>query len=164
MTRAEFLKKIFNTGLLVSVPPAVILSAVEQEQYTWTEDATPVFMYKAHIRGFQYYDGPKYLNQIKPKEQLDLVREHDNEHDEFATAVYWETRKLGYLPREDNLIMANLLDQGILLRCTAEEVHPDKEPWEACSVVVELLVPKNINFEKYLLEFQQMKKKNKITS
>ena len=134
MTRAEFIKKMFNTGLLVSIPPTVILSAAEKEQYSWTRDATPVFMYKANIRGFQYYDGPKYLNQIKQNEQLDLVREHDNEHDEFATAVYWEARKLGYLPREDNLIMANLIDQGILLRCTAEEVFPDKDPWEAFSV------------------------------
>lgn len=57
---------------------------------------------------------------------LRLLREPDNDYDARAVAVWTESgTKVGYVPRIDNQVLANLMDAGILPRASVQSVGDD---------------------------------------
>jgi len=100
---------------LLTLPPLELLAREEQDRMTWTKDAHHVFIYDAFVRGFRYHEGPQVIGRIQEHDDLDLVREHANELDPDAVAIYWQGHKLGYLPMGENRMLANLIDHGMLL-------------------------------------------------
>ncbi len=67
------------------------------------------------VAGFQYYAGEDLFPQLCPDQPLTLQRESNNHFDENAVALYWEDIQLGYLPRSDNVVIAQMMDWGELL-------------------------------------------------
>ena len=145
-TRLAFLKKLLGTGLLVSVPTMAVVGSKKKSTPT-----KPVFVLKAYLRGMRYYNAPQCVGNIKRYDSLDLVREPNNKHDKYAVAVYWKRKKLGYLPREDNKVVANLLDSGMPLKCTVKALRPDVSLWEGCLVEVSGLMTDEHFLEEQLL-------------
>ena len=98
--------------------------------------ARPVVL-RAAVRGHRYHDGPRVVHRLAPGDALHLVREPENEHDDSAVAVHWNGAQLGYLPREQNQVVATLLDQGVQLEAQLVQVDPARE-WDACALEVRL--------------------------
>ena len=70
---------------------------------------------------------------------LALVREPENPHDPDAIAIQLGNRKVGYIPRRHNVVLARLLDAGKCLRARVEQVvDPEASPWLDVQVVVEM--------------------------
>jgi hypothetical protein len=70
---------------------------------------------------------------------LALVREPENPHDPDAIAVHLGTRKVGYIPRRHNAVLARLLDAGKCVRARVEQVmDPEAAPWLDVQIVVEM--------------------------
>ena len=61
---------------------------------------------------------------------LKLVREPDNSHDGNAVAVYFHDDKLGYVPRGENGVVAQMIDRGEKLEATISRLTVDDDPWE----------------------------------
>ncbi|MDR2033566.1 MAG: HIRAN domain-containing protein [Helicobacteraceae bacterium] len=55
-----------------------------------------------HIAGFTYYDGAEVFYKLKIGTVLTLVAEPENQFDPYATAIYFQDHKLGYIPRDQN--------------------------------------------------------------
>ncbi len=68
------------------------------------------YLFKTHIAGFSYWNGPKVFEKLKIGSKLTMKREKDNFYDSYAVALYFENEKIGFLPREDNRIIAGFLD------------------------------------------------------
>ena len=115
MDRLTFLRSLLGSTSLLTVPPLELFAPEEQDRLAWTKEAHRIFIYDAFVRGFRHHQGPEVLPRIKDHDDLDLVREYDNAHDPDAVAIYWEGHKLGYLPMGENPVLANLIDQGMLL-------------------------------------------------
>lgn len=76
-------------------------------------------------------------HQLAQAPVLALVREPYNPHDPDAIAVHLGTRKIGYLPRRHNTVLARLLDAGICLRAHVTQVaDPEAAPWLTASSVI----------------------------
>ncbi len=90
------------------------------------------------IAGFQYYDGPQHLAAFRPGDQLTLVAEPGNPHDEFAVQIYRGRLMLGHVPRSDNRHISRLLLDGVELQGRIEAVCPDNPAWRAVRVGVYL--------------------------
>ncbi|MFZ3070529.1 MAG: HIRAN domain-containing protein [Anaerolineaceae bacterium] len=78
-----------------------------------TETAAQLFFQETPISGTYYHNlGERYLDFFF-WDPLVLVRERDNPHDPLAVAVLTpEGEKVGYIPRECNHKLAELMDQG----------------------------------------------------
>lgn len=150
MNRLAFLRTLIGSPALLTLPPLELMSPDQQDRMAWAKDCTHLHLYDAFVRGFQYHEGERVIRRIKEHDDLDLVREYDNEHDANAVAVYWEGHKLGYLPMGENIAVANLIDHGMLLAAYVLYTAPELEPRERCFVGVELLVPGNPGFDAYL--------------
>jgi len=63
------------------------------------------------IAGTMYYEALFVINQMKVGEKVDLKLE-DNIHDENAVAIYYEGKKLGYIPKNANYSISTILRAG----------------------------------------------------
>ncbi len=78
-------------------------------------DPKNILLLKSNVAGFRYYRGESVWAKIKPGDPVILKREPRNPYDRKAIALYWYDHKLGYIPRIENSVIANLLDQGASL-------------------------------------------------
>ncbi|MFK8056635.1 MAG: HIRAN domain-containing protein [Saprospiraceae bacterium] len=136
MDRLAFLSTTAEAGLLVTVAPP---ADEEQDEYA---EFFSLPIYRAYVRGLQHRELPEgYIDDLYAPEELDLVREPDNRHDRKATAVYHNGHKLGYLPREDNLLLGKLVRRGLPVECRLIGVQPDEDSQRQLAIEVALLYP-----------------------
>jgi hypothetical protein len=90
------------------------------------------------IAGYQYYDGAEIEDVLEADIPLCLVREKKNKYDEKAVAVHYRNYKLGFIPRNDNEVIANMLDQELALSAKVSFVDKENNVWERIWVEVEM--------------------------
>ena len=60
------------------------------------------------IAGIAYYEALFVIEELKVGTQLRLEPE-ENRYDEYAVAIYYEGKKLGYIPRSSNYSIGTIL-------------------------------------------------------
>ena len=76
-----------------------------------------IFLFDTYVAGTSHIEGMEELEpHLQPGDRLDFFREPDHQYD--AQAIVIKTAdgvKIGYVPRQDNVIFARLMDAGKLL-------------------------------------------------
>lgn len=86
-----------------------------------------------HIAGFTYYDGLEVIDHLTLGAVVTLKSEPENPYDPDAVAVYFEERKLGYVPQAKNSYISQLLyfgyEDSIETRINSCDVaaHPERQ-------------------------------------
>ena len=91
-----------------------------------------------YVAGFSYYQGGDVIARIAPGDVLLLKREPENLYDELAIEVYWNSHKLGYVPRIANVALSQLMDEGSRISACVGS-HKAKS-WQTLGLVVNLAV------------------------
>ena len=89
-----------------------------------------VLIQSSPLAGYQYHAGTEVWDQLKPGDELRLVREPDNVHDRNAVRVEWRGRQLGYLPRAENQAVAIELDRGSRVEARISRLREARNPWQ----------------------------------
>lgn len=91
-----------------------------------------------HIAGFGYWEGCLMFQALKVGTKLRLVREAENRFDPYAVAIYFKETKLGYVPRENNALICQLVDLGYrdIFDVRVQRLSPDAHPEKQVGVVV----------------------------
>ena len=100
-----------------------------------------ILLLHCHVAGTGYRDLDNIEPELAPGEELVLRREPDNAHDALAIRVQRsDGTLLGYVPRQNNEVLARLMDAGKLLvaRLTAKDWEDD---WLRLDVEVLLREP-----------------------
>lgn len=96
---------------LISVNPG-LLSVLSKGGISFNILPKDILVLETIVAGTSF----KKLRDIEPQlttiVKLVLVREPENEYDEFATALHFENNKIGYIPKECNEVIARLMDAG----------------------------------------------------
>lgn len=75
-----------------------------------------IYLFDSYIAGTTHLQDKTVLDIVKENDNLVLQRE-DNEFDSNAIMVLTEDKKkLGYIPKKDNIVFARLMDAGKLLK------------------------------------------------
>jgi len=106
MKRSSFIRQFSNIAGLAIATPAIALSKDHQD----------VCIYEGIIAGALYYEAEKIRGKLIIGDPLKLKREPTNHVDEWAIEIYWKSYKIGYISQIDNLVLANMMDDGIALR------------------------------------------------
>lgn len=77
--------------------------------------------------GYRHYQPNALLNSIQAGDTLSLKRQPDNPYDDKAIEVYWQERKIGYVPRHHNSALSRLMDEGN--RVTARVTGLERDHW-----------------------------------
>lgn len=91
-----------------------------------TVETSTVLIQESPLDRFEYHHGPRLWPQLQSGAALTLRREADHPNDARAVAVYWRDFKLGYVPQNENAVLAQLLDRGAALQAqisSLEDVH-----------------------------------------
>ncbi len=121
MNRRLLIKTLL--GLATSIPLGIKAASSLNAKGT-------VLLQESPLAGFQYYKGAVLWQQLREGQILRLVREKLNSFDERAVAVYWHDQKLGYLPRDENATVSQLLDRGENLAAENMRLKNSSNPWE----------------------------------
>ena len=76
-----------------------------------------IFLFDTHVAGTSHIEGIEELGpHLNIDDRLDFFREPDNRYDKEAIAIKTAGGvKIGYVPKQDNVIFARLMDAGKLL-------------------------------------------------
>jgi len=103
-----------------------------------TRIQSPLEVLDTYVAGLQHYQSLKIVHSMATGDLLELKREPDNQHDANAIAVYWQTKKIGYVPRVNNLALSRMMDKG--QQIAAEINWLDDHPWQPVGLVVRIWV------------------------
>lgn len=96
-----------------------------------------IYLFDSHVAGTTYIEGIEELEpHLNIDDRLNFYREPDNKHDPKAIVIKnADGVKIGYVPREDNVIFSRLMDAGKLLfgRITYKEM---KGKWLKISIKI----------------------------
>lgn len=153
MNRRDFLNQFAKTGLLVTASPLILAGSADEYAF---KGFHALSIYRSYVRGLQFRVLPEgYLSSLQPLTALDLLREPDNRHDRHAVAVYHDGTQLGYLPREDNLILSKLIRRGLPVVCRLIGVQPELESYQQLSIEIALLYPPHPSTDPAILAAEQ---------
>jgi len=89
-----------------------------------------IMLIELNIAGLQFYDAREIWEAIKPEMVLTLKRNPENKYDALAIEVWTaDGRQLGHLPRNQNEILARLMDAGKVVKAVVCNKCADFEPW-----------------------------------
>ena len=98
--------------------------------------ARKLYFTDCHLAGRKYHDADEVWNELKVGTPLQMERDLDNRHDPYAVAVNYykqgeeEPYTIGYIPRGENEIMANLFDMGWtdIFECCINQINEEAHP------------------------------------
>lgn len=86
-----------------------------------------IFLFYTHVAGTTHIEGIEELEpHLNIDDRLEFFREPDNKYDKRAIMIKnTDGIKIGYVPREDNVVFSRLMDAGKLLygRIAEKEVR-----------------------------------------
>ena len=86
-----------------------------------------IHLFDTYVAGVSHLDDKSVLEEIKVDDKVFLVREGDNKYDSYAIVIRTESqKKLGYVPRYDNIVFARLMDAGKSLASKIKEIDDSK--------------------------------------
>jgi hypothetical protein len=93
-----------------------------------------------HIAGFTYWDGLEVVKQLEVGTELILRGEPENPYDSEAVAIYHGDIKIGYVPKDRNSQISQLLFYGYsdLFETKISQIDPETHPEKQYRVVVKI--------------------------
>lgn len=84
-----------------------------------------IFLLNTYIAGTSYIPNmDSVIKNIEKGSKLNLYREPNNKHDELAIIIKDSNgNKIGYVPRENNEILARLMDAGKLIYGIVKDIE-----------------------------------------
>ena len=80
------------------------------------------------------------IDKVFPHLEKDLVlrmqRMPQNKHDKNAIAIFYQKTRIGYVPRELNLVISRLMDAGKAFFCRVEAVELMDDYWVKISAKI----------------------------
>ena len=127
MNRRTFFRQLFGSiGAVVASPVAVA-------------DSRSVVIQESPVAGFQFHQGEAAWPSLFTGAPLALLREPSNPHDADAVAVYFKTKKLGYVPRAENRAVAQMMDRGECLEASISKLSISENPWQRIRMTITLV-------------------------
>lgn len=81
-----------------------------------------------YIAGYRYYDGEKIEDSLLEGKPVSFKREPGCIYDPKAVEIYAGSKKLGYIPREDNAVISSLMDRGVRVKGEIRKRNFDDQP------------------------------------
>ena len=105
------------------VPGRAKRTAPRGQQRQWN-----YFFNEFYIAGYSYYSGEQIEDSLLEGKIVTFKREPGCRYDARAVEIYAGRKKLGYIPKKDNALIAALLDQGITVKGKIQKRNFDDRP------------------------------------
>jgi hypothetical protein len=114
MRREEFIKRL-GLGFL-AIP---LFGKVKPEEQR-------TVIYSGYLAGISYYELKNVYHFLSEGQRLTLRREPSNSYDQNAISIWFHEHKLGFIPKKDNMVIANLMDGYFELTASISKIKKEK--------------------------------------
>ncbi len=132
MKRRNVLKTLFAAPAALLLPWAFRARTAHK--------AKKIILLDSAVAGFQHYKGDEIWGRMKSGDHLHLVREPKNPFDYDAVEVYRGKDKIGYIPREHNSPIAQMMDRGMMIKSKIQRLSKNNMSKEKVGISVEMIV------------------------
>lgn len=109
-------------------------------------EAKKKYFMDCHLAGRMYHDADEVWDKLKVGTVLRLERDLDNRYDKNAVAVMFDDKEaddafcIGYLPKEENETIANLLEMGWnnIFECRISKINADAHPEQQIHMTIKI--------------------------
>lgn len=93
-----------------------------------------------YVAGFTYYEGMDCFSELQIGTSLSFQPEQDNPYDPCAVAIYYKERKIGFVPKDYNSFISQLLLLGYsqLFEVKVNQIDGTEHPEQQVRVSVKL--------------------------
>ncbi|OAZ04242.1 HIRAN domain-containing protein [Flavobacterium succinicans] len=93
-----------------------------------------------HLAGATYYDLVLCFQELKIGSIVEARLEPENKFDNRAIALYYEDKKLGFIPKSENRIFYKLLHLNYaIFECRIQQIDPTQHPEHQIKIVAHLI-------------------------
>ncbi len=92
-----------------------------------------------YIAGLKHHEGVSISDDLVQGEAVRLQFEDDNPFDDNAIAIYARGQQMGYVPAKWNYLIAEIMDQNLLLTGEVLEVFPNRPSWKRVKIKLEMV-------------------------
>jgi hypothetical protein len=110
------------------ISAAILFLALQFCSLAGAQTQARILLQHAAVHGFRHHEGKAVWEQMKVHDLLSLTREPDNAYDAKAVRVDWQGHKLGYVPRDDNVDLARLMDNGNRVEARITQLTKGRRP------------------------------------
>lgn len=107
--------------------------------------AKKMYFMDCHLAGRKYHDVDEVWNELKVGTIVELHRDLENKFDGYAVEVIYtdangEKFVLGYLPREENEVLANFLEMGwgMIFETRISRIIPEAHPEQQIQLTIKI--------------------------
>ena len=95
-----------------------------------------VILMQCPIAGFQFHGGESCWARMRVHDRLALKREPGNAHDPRAITVQWQDVVLGYVPRQANYALSQMMDRGTPVEGRVLSLRAGADAWQRIMIEV----------------------------
>ena len=107
-------------------------------------EAKKKYFMDCHLAGRMYHDADEVWDKLKVGTKLSIVRDGENRYDGDAVAIAYVDEQLkepvclGYIPREENSLLASFLDMGHqdIFECRINRIIPEAHPEQQVQITI----------------------------
>lgn len=126
---------------IVKISPELLAMFAEQGGGGLVPFTREIFLLDISVAGTGYCE---QIEDVYPKLEINTIlqlrRDPDNPHDEFAIGILYEGIRIGWIPRKLNTVISRLMDAGKAFFCRVSSLHEEDDHW------------KNIECKVYMVE------------
>ena len=112
-----------ETGIVKLTPELLAVFAGSENANSLMPFTREIFLLDIVVAGTSFC---KTLGEVLPYLEegtmLKMVRDPDNEHDEYAIAIYYGETRIGWVPRDLNQVVPRLMDAGKMFFCRVHKI------------------------------------------
>ena len=119
----------------------VTLAAMSERQMPYLVPApygAPIALMQCPVAGFRFHGGEACWSRMRIEDRLALEREPGNRHDARAITVKWQDVMLGYVPREANYALSQMMDRGTPVEGRVTSLRNGADSWQRVMMEVVL--------------------------
>lgn len=118
-----------ETGIVKLTPELLAMFAGAGNSNTLMPFTREIFLLDIVVAGTSFCDSiEEVAPQLSPDTVLKMVRDPENQHDEHAIGIYFENTRIGWVPRQLNLVISRLMDAGKAFFCRIQKIE-DIRSW-----------------------------------
>ena len=137
MNKRRFIKALLGVaGVGLGAIPTGRTGRNESDDLNGTGPYSPLLIQVSPLAGFQFYEGERLWQTMKPGHRLALRRAPRNKYDQRAVEVWWNDSMIGHLPRFDNAAVSQMMDRGGRLHGVIAAMAESSNPWQRVTLEV----------------------------
>jgi hypothetical protein len=101
-----------TTTSLQKISPALLVAIKKGGTSSLQLFAKDILVLQCIVAGTSFTKTNNFKTQLQLQDEVTLVRESKNKYDDMAIQLQWKSKKIGYIPRDQNQVIARLMDAG----------------------------------------------------